>query len=121
MSVILAVCYGLAITIAGLFHEHGDAGGCCDAPGSKGAHSHCDDGTAEHQGTPSRQPSPGQAPADGSHCAVCKFLGQQTLPVAMPAEVLAVESARVAAPPALPQCISPVPSAWHSRGPPDVA
>ena len=119
MSVVAAVCYGLAVTTAGLWHNHHDFdagngfGCCCSAQGC--LHSERPD---QHR-LESRESSPERSPADGSQCTICKFLAQKTLPVAAVVEVSSAPFVQTVAVAATPQSLPAIAPSWHSRAPPD--
>jgi hypothetical protein len=111
LASLLAACYVLAVTTAPLFHnhaaEHGE--GCCHGDAGKGL---------PHPETPK---APAQCPSDGSHCAVCNFLGHKPAPIAEAVPVTSGVLVQEVSPPA-PSCVViGAFSAWHSRAPPACA
>jgi hypothetical protein len=124
LTVVAAAAYFLAVTLAGLFHNHG-GGGCGLLPEYRHRCASPDEGRlpdsdrCHHSGTahPGGRPCDRSSP-EGRHCPVCEFLAQNPLAVehveevtsaALPQEVLS----------AVPLCFSGCTvSAWHSRAPP---
>jgi hypothetical protein len=121
MRVVLTVCYGLAATTAGLFHDHGRPGDQCHrAPaGVEIFHSH--ESVLDHGEFPSQQSVPPQSPLDGPQCLVCKFLAQKPLAACAVEEVASVAHVQTVMLAAPPQCSAPASLSWHSRAPPDAA
>jgi hypothetical protein len=122
ISIVLAVCYGLAITVSGLLHDHGDGhDACCDPSAGAAAPHDCSADHPHHKGSPSRDPSPQRCPPHGGHCVVCQFLAQKTLPVGEVEEVTSVALVHEVVLAAPHWSIAPLVPSWHSRAPPDVA
>jgi hypothetical protein len=119
ISIGLAVCYGLAITVSGLLHDHGDGDACCHAVSGSAAHDHVHGNPAHDSDSHAPKP-PRQCPSDG-HCVVCQFLAQKTLPVARVEEVTSVRLVQEVAVPSPVRLLAPIAPSWHSRAPPDAA
>lgn len=122
---LLLVVYFLATSTATLFHDHSAP---CDHDHSIGQSAHCgacdgdhlaQAGTGHEEGAVrSSAPLPCQDPLADDDCAVCRFLGLCSLPVAPP-PVLASGDLLVAADPAEPiHEARPLDRTLHSRAPP---
>jgi hypothetical protein len=125
LSILLAVCYGLAVTVSGLLHNHGDScDGCRQNPSAAAQteaqqsahHDHLD-----QPGVPLQQSVPQECPPDGPRCFVCQFLAQKTLPFGPVTAAATVALVQEAGLPALPHSVLVVYPSWQSRAPPDVS
>jgi len=123
--VLLAVYYGLVVTVSGLLHDHrGSCDVCwhmpCAAAHDDSLHSTHGDHSV-HPGLPAQQPSPQRCPTDERHCVACQFLAQKTLPARPIAEVLSVALVQEVVLAKLPHSVAIVSTSWHSRAPPDIS
>jgi hypothetical protein len=119
---LLLVVYVLATSTAALFHDHaGPCGGGATCPEHATAcvdHDHAAGSCHEDGAAASDAPLPCHDPLADDDCAVCRFLGLCSLPVAPPA-VLAQGDLLIRANPAEPiDAARPFDRAIHSRGPP---
>ena len=110
ISVLLAVCYTLAVTVSALFHDHDDA---C------GGHSCRGDRAADHRLLLQKQTP--QSPKDAHQCSVCQFLAEKTLAAEQFAELTSGALAQEVVLDAQPASLEALSLSWHSRAPPDIS
>lgn len=144
VTLFLVVCYILAVTVSGLFHNHDNNGeSCCpvppqaisgetlsgDAPsacGCQGHHHHSAEPTQTKQKTEGKDHSTGEPHITGSPeysgwCPICSFLAQKTVTSEIPPAIVWTTLDKACDPklPLAPFLLSPY--SWHGRAPPLVA
>lgn len=144
VTLILVVCYALAVTVSVLFHNHKACESCCPIPpqafdgellsgetsSACGCQGHYHDHSTEP--TPTKQkkkdkdhstdePQVTGSPDHSGWCPICSFLAQKTVTSELPPEITwrALDKACDPELPPTPTLLSPY--SWHGRAPPLVA
>ncbi|HTU25290.1 MAG TPA: hypothetical protein VMF30_07835 [Pirellulales bacterium] len=132
---LLLVAYLFATQAASLFHDHSADHPCtaadhCAGNHHAGDHDSCDahehgfheHGFHEHDGEIESQAAslPAHDPLADDDCAVCRFLGLKTLPVAPPVAVDSHELVATSEPAEPVHEACPIEGTTHSRAPPQL-
>ena len=135
LTIFLVVCYALAVTVSGLFHNHGSCERCCPPVYDGGSgevqptcsceHQHHESTSPTHQKpkaeskeTSGKPHFSGQPQSNSGICPVCSFLAQKTVTSDDLPEIAWTKLEKACVPklplaPALPFLYS-----WHGRAPP---